>query len=545
MLVVWMCIGLVSCTDILDLKPLEAPEDKSFFSTREELTLALNGAYRSLYWLSNDNVPYQLFVEGATDLVYIRGDFANMTTVQAGQATASTSVFQGVWETFYSNIARCNNLLANMVRAKENVDETFYQQVEAQAKFLRAYNYFYLTSLYSDVPFVTEPLDWRNPNIPKTARRDIVNQLYEDLGFAKDHLPWQWQGAEYGHVTKGAALGLKARIALINGDYEIARDAADSVIQSGEYAIYPSYEKLFRHSGSMASEIMLFMPFLAGIQTNQIPRYIGTRGAPGYSVIVPTQTLVDMYRCVDGKNIAESPLYDPTHPFENRDPRLDYSILRPGMWHGGYKFETHPDSIKTSAVVNGDTVRINNLEATNAYATFTGYIEKKYYDEADLPENVTRSELDFILMRYAEILLTYAEAKIELGELDASVEKAMNEVRQREDVDMPPVALTDIETMRALVRSERTIELAMEGLRLFDIRRWEIAEHVMPGYILGKRTKPAWYTPLVPSFTAYGKPVYPDEGLFQKLGYATFNPDADYAWPIPQTEIDRNPLLKN
>ena len=108
------CIALVSCHDILDRYPLEGPPSATFFSNEDELTLAINGAYESLYWLSNANVPYQMFLEGATDIVYVRGNYANMDVIRIGQATASTAVFQSVWDTFYNNISRCNNILDNM-----------------------------------------------------------------------------------------------------------------------------------------------------------------------------------------------------------------------------------------------------------------------------------------------------------------------------------------------------------------------------------------------------------------------------------------------
>ncbi len=533
-----------SCEGLLDRFPLDAPPSANFYSNEDELRLAVNGAYRSLYWLSNQNVPYQLFIEGATDLVWIRGDYANMQYIQRGESTPETGVFKSVWSTFYGYISRCNNLLDNMSNAKGNVPDEYYNRIEAEAKFLRAYNYFYLINLYGDVPFVDHTLDWRDPYVTMASKEDIIDQLFEDLDFAIDNLPLKAEGADRGRATKGTAFGLKARIALNAGRFEEAKAAADSVIHLGVYEIHPSYKNLFLYAGTDSKEIMMFMPFVAGLTTNAIPQFVGTRSAPGYSVIVPTQTLVDMYQCTDGKRIDQSPLFNPTKPYENRDPRLDFSILRPGVWHGGYRFETHPDSILADLMVNGEVIRVPNLEATNAYRTFTGYLFRKYYDEADLPEKVTKSELNYTLMRYAEILLTYAEAKIELNEIDQSVIDALNAVRQRPDVNMPPASLSMSQTeLRDLLRYERTIELTMEGFRLFDMRRWRIAEHVMPGYMLGRRTKAAWYTPVIPSFNAYGKPVYPDESIFEKLGFNMFDPNKNYLWPIPQAEIDLNPGL--
>ena len=288
------------------------------------------------------------------------------------------------------------------------------------------------------------------------------------------------------------------------------------------------------------------IPFLLGAQVHQMPRYLGTRSAPGYSVLVPTQTMVDTYRCSDGLRIDQSPLFDPQNPYKNRDPRLEQSILRPGEWYNNFLFETHPDSTTTLQDVGGTINRVNNLEVTNQYATFTGYHWKKYFDETDLPGDVARSELNFIIMRYAEVLLTYAEAKIEMNDIDNSVLDAINEVRSRPSVEMPAIqaGMTQAE-LRDLIRYERTVELAQEGFRLFDLRRWRIAEHVMPGNMLGRRIKAHWYDEIVPSFNEYGKPVYRnEETVFQIISTNTFDPSKHYLWPVPQREMDVNRELE-
>ena len=369
--------------------------------------------------------------------------------------------------------------------------------------------------------------------------------MYADLDSAFKSVPRICSDKQYNRITQGAVMGLKARMALVNNDMDVAAEAAWTVISSGVYSVYDSYEYLFLYDGMNSNEVILQMPFAEGVRTSQIPRHLGARSAPGYSAIVPTQVLVDMYQCVDGERIDRSKLYDPKKPFEKRDPRLAYSILYPGQWHAGIRFETHPDSIKTTKIVNGAYTRIANDEATHAYATFTGYLFRKYYDEQDLPAKVAKSSLNFMIMRYAEVLLTYAEAKIELGEIDDTVIEAINQVRRRKDVMMPPAKITmSVDELRSLVRYERTVELALEGHRLFDIHRWGIAEEVLSGYMLGKRKKANWYDPVIPSFSDAGKPVYPDERIFNSLGYATFDPDKNSLWFIPQNEIDRNPLLQ-
>lgn len=537
--------GLISCDDLLDKYPQSGPASSEFFSTEAELTLALNAAYSSLYWMSAQDVQYQLFLDGATEMVYIRGTYANMNVIQAGQANAQTGVFESVWAHFYAKIALCNNILDNMSKAKENVSETFYNQIEAQARFLRAYNYMYLVFLYGDVPFVEHMLDWEDCKLPKTAASEIIARLYEDLDFCYMYLPSKWSDSEKGRVTKDTAIALKARIALYNGDYALAAESAKKAMDGKVYSMNDTYADLFLHAGKTSNEIMLSVQYMTGVQINANAKYIGTRISNGYSVIVPTQTLIDTYQCTDGQRIDKSTLYNPKSPFENRDPRLDYSIIRPGGWHNNYKFECHPDSTKTSAIINGVLQRVSNTDATNAYATFTGYVGRKYFDAVDLPAYISQSELPFIVMRYAEVLLTYAEAKIELGEIDQTVVDAINAVRGRKDVNMPAVnTAMSQEELRAVVRYERTVEFAMEGLHLFDIRRWKTAEYLLTGKLLGKRVKDHWYDSVVPSFNEYGKPVYPDESIFNSLGNLSFNPTSDYLWPIPQTELELNPNLK-
>lgn len=546
LLILILVCTLSSCNrDFLEKYPLASPSSSTFFSNETELLLAVNSAYRSFYWISSHNVPYIMWLDGSTDISWTRGNYVNMLDLQGGQVTTETNLFYDTWDFYYNAIMRCNNILENMHRAQDVVSQEFYNQIAAQARFLRAWNYSYLISLYGDVPLVTTMLELQDAQMPRTPKEEIIEFLYDDLDFAVQYLPLSWDEADQGRATRGAALTLKARIALYNQQYELAAEAAKAVMDLNQYQIYPDYEQLFKHAGSRSSEVILDIPFLLNVQVHQIPRYLGTRSAPGYSVLVPTQTMVDMYQCSDGLRIDQSPIFDPENPYENRDPRLAQSILRPGEWYNNFKFETHPDSTTTLQNQGGTIKRVNNLEVTNQYATFTGYIWKKYFDEADLPGEVARSQLNFILMRYAEVLLTYAEAKIELNAIDGSVIDAINQVRRRPGVEMPAAELSMSQTeLRELVRYERTVELAQEGFRLFDLRRWKIAEHVMPGNMLGRRLKARWYDPIVPDFNAYGKPIYPDEtSIFQIISTNTFDPSKHYLWPVPQREMDVNHAL--
>ncbi|WP_257668893.1 RagB/SusD family nutrient uptake outer membrane protein [Parapedobacter tibetensis] len=541
-----------SCENALDKLPLNAPSDQNFFSNQAELELAINGAYRDLYWMTAGS-PYPMVLDNTTDLGYLRTDFSGMQVFSQGAHTPETSGFTETWDRMYSGIGRCNNLLVNMERAKEVVGEDFYRRIQAEASFLRAWYYFWLISLYGDVPYTTViPETIEAGKIPRTPKQQVVDSLFSDLDFAAGILPEKWGQDDDGRATKGAALALKARIALISQRYEVAAQTAKEVMESGAYELYPDYGALFTYAGKRSVEVIFDMPFLIGVQTSFAPREQGPRNGQGWCRLVPSQFIIDSYECVDGLPIDESPLYDPARPFENRDPRLDASLIRPQSVFAGYVYETHPDSLVTTRYVDGVATRAANQDVTNPFASFTGYLWRKYTSEADIPVNITNSELNFIFMRYAEVLLTYAEAKIELGEIDASVLEAINRVRARAygvDVsavsDYPAITSTDPAALREVIRRERKIELADEGFRLLDIRRWKIAEHVMPGTFRG-RPRGDWSTiPAAPEINEHGHPVYGTAGdLYRSVDQRIFKPARDYLWPIPQKDMDVNDQLE-
>jgi len=545
LLVSCLLLATACSEDFLDKQPSDQPANDTFFKSETELILALDGAYEGLYWESAAT-PYPIWFDSSTDISFNRGDYAGMYTVQTSEFSTETETFYSIWSALYTRIARCNNLLANMHKAQDVVSEETYQLVEAQAKTLRAFFYMYLVNLYGDVPFVTNMISLEDARqATRTSRAEIMETLYADLDFAASVLPPSWSGdGNDGRITRGAANALKARIALYEGDYRIAADAAQEVIQSGEYTLNDNFSELFTLAGKGSEESILHVPYLRGIKTNGIPRYLGLRTTQGWSIIVPTQNIVDFFQCTDGKHIDESPLYNAEKPYEHRDPRLTHSILTPGQWFDGLLFENHPDSTTTLQDQGGQLVRVNNQEVTHAYASFTGYVWKKYQDPIELPQFTTQSEVDFIFIRYAEVLLTYAEAKIELDEIDASVFEAINEVRGRKSVEMPTVTAGSQDELRTLVRYERTVELALEGTRLFDIRRWKYAEHVLPGNTLGRKKREFYQRYPTPTIDEYGQSHYDNEDeLFNVIGVNTFDASKNYLWPIPQKERDLNDLL--
>lgn len=541
-----------ACDEALDKLPLDAPSDETFFSNETELKLALTGAYREIYWRSG-SLPYQSLLDNATDLGFLRTDFSGMQSYSRGAHSSNTSGFAETWDKMYSGIGRTNNLLANMSKAQAAVSADVYNRIQAEALFLRAYYYSWLIQLYGDVPFITSlPPDIEAAKVPKTSRTEIAAALYTDLDQAASVLPATWPAGERGHATKGMALGLKARIALVTGDYATAAAAAKQVMDMNAYTLHADYEELFTYAGENSNEILLSMPHLVGFVSTGIPRQQGPRNAAGYSQLVPSQFIVDSYECIDGLPIDESPLYDPANPFANRDPRLDASIVRPQSVFATYVFETHPDSINTTKIVDGVATRVANQDVRNAFATFTGYLWRKFSAAEDMPANVDTGSLDFILMRYAEILLIYAEAKIELNEIDQSVLDAINRIRARAygvalsaTSEYPAITIMDQNALRTIVRRERKVELAQEGFRMTDIHRWNIAQYVMPGTLVGRPKGAYSKMTFVPQIDEHGHPRYAGaEALYRSVDKRQFQPARDNLWAIPQKDIDVNGNLE-
>jgi hypothetical protein len=219
------------------------------------------------------------------------------------------------------------------------------------------------------------------------------------------------------------------------------------------------------------------------------------------------------------------------------------------MWNG-YIYETRADKPTT---LNSQGVSVKNLDsyAATVFTSFTGYLVRKYYDFKYL-SLLTQCETPFMLCRYAEVLLTYAEAKIELNQLDADCLNAINLVRGRSDVNMPAVnAALSQSDMRNLVRYERKIELWNENLRWDDLLRWKRAEVIMTRPIFGRPLLGEYSVYPAVSFDSFGDPVYDEKNYvgspstdYRVLIRTNFNKNRDYLWPIPETELSLNPGLK-
>jgi hypothetical protein len=294
-----------------------------------------------------------------------------------------------------------------------------------------------------------------------------------------------------------------------------------------------------------------------------IPRQVGTAQSSHF----PSQQLVDKFECKDGLRIDVSPLYDPAQPSKNRDNRLRWTVYMPGdtMVHNTAKAPSLPYvQPKERTIFNIHTnQRFKWNWTTNKYDTLAtnidwinyltspwfvgatgssggvGYVWRKYVDSTQYS---WETKTGYILMRYAEILLTYAEAKIELNQIDGTVTNAINLVRAR--AGQPPVTAISQAQLRPVVRRERAVEFAGEGLRLYDLRRWDLVIPAMNGPIVGAARNPA-DVPATPVFNADDIPDYSNSvsKRISTRGQTRNNNAKHKLWPIPQGELDKDKNL--
>ncbi len=334
----------------------------------------------------------------------------------------------------YQTIARANVVIQGIERNKANVPVATYNRLLGEAKVLRAWSYYHLMGLYGDVPFYTEPLTTDQfYTLTRTERGKIVDFLMTDLDDAATKL--DWASKERGRTNRGVALGIQAKMALMLGRYQAAADAAKKIIDGNAYGLNPRFQDLFTLAGQQANagkEIMfeLVLPTDQAFPVSYIALGQGSRTLSGQSGRFPLQALVDKFETIDGKRIDESKLYDPAKPRLNRDPRLKWTVSIDGD-----TITATASSIRRRAVFNiydattpvfnfntGTYASGTNVDLTNAFGPVlngVGLLWAKF--TLDDAQDMFNSKTGFTYMRYAEILLTYAEAKIEQNQIDASV----------------------------------------------------------------------------------------------------------------------------
>ena len=525
--------------DFLEKDPLDSISDVSFWKTEEQLKLAVNGCYASL---KGKNV---VDMENMGDNT-IYPSLSDYLAISTGRFDFSLGTLNSEWRAQYEGIRRCNNFLANYQKAQGIKPETL-NRFAGEVRFLRAFLYSYLTFFYGDVQLITEPIAIDAPEVygTRAPREEVVNFILEELEQASAALPLSYAAADLGRITKGAALGWKARVALFYARYDVAEKAAKDVMDLKQYALYTngnpatSYNELFTLKGKLAAgknkETILARLYLADVSTHNMSREVQVPDQT--SRFSPTKSLADAYLCSDGLPIDRSPLYKEESyedVFKNRDPRMAQTILSPGSQWGG-KDDGDADA-NPSAVFNLPKFNADKKGSISA----TGYYFTKY---VDIPTVAiyNKDPNDIHIMRYAEVLLTYAEARLEQGKLtQADVDITINELRKR--VGMKQMSLAELEAngldVRTEIRRERRVELALEGQRYFDILRWK------QGGLLAQDVK-GMKKSFIPNYNQqYVEAIPTDENGYMIINSSRqFLDNRNYLWPVPLTQLDRNPNL--
>lgn len=542
---------VLSCTD-LNLYPLSEGSSETWYSNTSEIEMAVYDLYRPIFWGEDDG-------EWSDD--YTRRQA--LTPITNATINGEWSVVINWWGWAYKTISRSNTIIIKLEDASEFLPQETIDKFVGNAYFVRASQYAKLVFYWGDVVFFTDVPDLEKSfTMSRSPKAEVLRQIYADYDSAALKLPVSYPTSENKLATKGAALGMKARIALAMGDFEIARDAAKACMELGVYELYPDFGELFLAKTKNSNEMIFGYPRSKELGDELWPmaNYFLPRNVGGYGgSIAPSWDLLCSFLCTDGKPIDESPLYDPHKPFENRDPRCTYTITEFGTEFLGYIYQPHPDSLEVLNTKTGLKVQNKDTRTVQQYASFNGLVWKKGIDETWLP--TFEPENDRMILRYADVLLMYAEAKIELSELDQTVLDAINMVRARAyKVDPANTALYPAVTMgtqaqlRTAVRVERRMELAHEGLRYFDIIRWKIAEDVLNRGVYGmldvfgagrssdvrKKVRANWFFPRIPDIDENGSPDFKqmyDSSEIRLLSQRQFDASKQYLWPIPTKEI--------
>jgi starch-binding outer membrane protein, SusD/RagB family len=500
--------------DLLDTIPNDRVSTTLFWKTDKDAVYATN----AVYTLLEDANSFTNW-DAMTEIGHVSKSTNSQSLVEKGAYDALSTVMSTEWNREYQGIQAANIFLDNVDKIVTQ-DPATISRLKGEVRTLRAFFYIRLAFLWGDVPLVkTETTLEASRKLTRTPVAEVWDFISTELTEAAALLPITQ--TDKGRVTKGAALAIKARAMLFAGRYSDAAIAAKQVIDLNAYNIYPNYSKLFTYEAENNSEVIFDKQYIKSTAKNNLFLIMCTNSEyPGSTAnLVPTKQVIDLYQMKNGKEITDPTSgFDPYNPYLNRDPRLKYNFVVVGsVLFNGKTYDSRPGSGTSDAVGYAEI------------ATATGFNINKYLIGSDLSDP-TNGGLNTIFLRYAEVLLTYAEAKIETNSIDQSVLDAINLVRQRSDVMMPVYSGVYTQAdLRQIIRTERVRELPFEGLHYFDIRRWRTAETVIPGMLLGMT-----YTDIT-------------TGTLKTIslpGYVrSFDKNKEYLWPIPQKELDLNPSL--
>ncbi|MFT5256887.1 MAG: hypothetical protein ACI9KF_000510 [Arenicella sp.] len=501
LILVFISLSIASCSDdYVSRSSLTQIAEGNFWQNESDAFLALNGVYAalqsgSLYGGSLNGWQGIPGFDGLGDNSFNNFKWEGPGIFMEGVLTPASGPIEAFWNDHYRGIARVNGVIKNVNEISTDLvsDET-KKELLGQAYFLRSLLYFNISVFYEDAPLITAPQTLDEAFVAKNTFAEITAQIVEDLKLAIDYLPNSHPNTLYGYATKGAALGLFARVQLynnqLNGPFGVIQ-LTNQLMGMG-YALHPNYSELFSEAGEESSEVLFSVRFLRGDDSSSGETFSGTFLGFPKGDLRPMPNLVNDYYCIDGLPITQSPLYDANNKGANRDPRASATVY--------FKGEQYLN----------DPVRLFQGNGPTKFG------QRKYIRQGPDAEGnpvFGQGSQDFYVIRYADVLLMRAEALAETGDVNGAAD-LVNQVRAR--VGMPGVqSSANQQQMIEIVRHERRVELAMEGLRFIDLKRWGTLQDAF------RRAESDPVGPYNPNYLGRRSEVF----------------------PIPQSEIDVNPQL--
>ncbi|QHS62416.1 RagB/SusD family nutrient uptake outer membrane protein [Chitinophaga agri] len=529
-----LILPILCATLLFSCRKLDQPitrdyTDAAYWRTADDALAALASCYENL----SDDV-YYFGNEALSDNGYVSGTgFRAVSLIASGSYDPSNARLTEEWKYRYTCIRKCNIVTTNIDRVP-GLDSTLKRRILGEARFIRAYSYFQLASWFGDVPFYTNLITIEEARaITRTKRDQVLDFVESELTDIRSALPVNnYTGNGYsekdkGRITRGAAIALAARVHMFRSEWQKAIDDCELLINNatnGNYALQNNYTNIFTAANEFNNEVIFDIQYGGGRTHSAQRSFLPQTVALLRSTLVPTQDLVDDYIMLNGKGIRDaSSGYNENDPYTNRDPRLNATIL-----HDGSTVTDFDGKVQTILTKPGSVPATNSVDDQGASPT--GYYFYKYYDRTATNYN---SGLNLIVLRYADVLLMYAEAKNELGQLDAGVwNQTIRALRVRagfNDAGATEFPGAGQDALRTIVRRERRAELAFEGVRALDIRRWKIADQVMNRPVRGIKVA--------------GGAFRRDANGYIIVEDRVFTNPKHYLWPVPTFERDQNTNL--
>jgi hypothetical protein len=518
MAAVLVLLGLTSCNGVMDLTPKDQFADDAVFADPNLAQAFVNDMYRGL-----GHGLYEIMLASISDESHFIHNYNTEPIVKSIITSSDRGAIDDGrfahfnWGPTYSRIRQTNMFLSKIDGT--TFDDALKQRMKGEVFFLRAYFYHNLMRMYGGVPLITKVYGLNEDyQAARNTFQETVAFIAANADSAAALLPLSYSGVDVGRATKGAALALKARVLLYaasdlynsnpsqaeNGYptpqdrtalWRAAKNAAKAVMDLGVYGLFrptpanateaaKNYGDLFLQT--MSEEVILSRFFLSTRDDGYNPGlHNGPNGFHTWGGNTPIQNLVDDYRMADGSKFDWNNPTEAAAPYANRDPRFYASIA-----YDGAPWRPRPDDVKSldpvgivqtfrqlklpdGSVVPGLDTRDSPVENWNG--AYSGYYIRKFVDPS-INAQFIKEQVPWIFFRYAEVLLNYAEASIELNELTDAV-TVLNQIRVRGG--MPPFsAAMGQAALRDEYRNERRVEMAFEEQRFFDVRRWMIAPAV-------------------------------------------------------------------